>query len=90
MTGNLLKHFTTMFTTFTCQSTSLTRPLRPKYTVHEEKKKLIMFIILQKKKKTKKDKGKGKNRTKHHQIKCQSLTVVSMGFSGGGFEGGVG
>ena len=68
MTGNLLKHFTTMFTTFTCQSTSLTRPLRPKYTVHEEKKKLIMFIILQKKKKTKKDKGKGKNRTKHHQI----------------------
>ena len=40
-----------MFTTFSCQSTSLTRPLRPKYTVHEEKKKLIMFIILQKKKK---------------------------------------
>ena len=39
-----------MFTTFTSQSTSLTRPLRLKYTVHEEKEKLIMFIILQKKK----------------------------------------
>ena len=76
-----------MFTTFTGQSTSLTRPLRPKYTVHEEKKKLIMFIILQKKKKTKKDKGKEKNRTKHHQIKCQSLTVLSMGFRGVGLKG---
>ena len=60
-----------MFTTFTCQSTSLTRPLRPKYTIHEEKTKLITFIILQKKKKKKKkDKEKGKKRTKHNQIKC--------------------
>ena len=49
-----------MFTTFTGQSTSLTRPLRPKYTVHEEKKKLIMFIILQKKKKDKERQGKRK------------------------------
>ena len=80
MTGNLLMHFTTMFTTFTCQSTSLTRPLRSKYTVHEGKKKLIIVIIFPKKK------GKRKKREKR---KCQSLTFVSVGFRGG-FEGVVG
>ena len=54
-----------MFTSLTCQSTSLTRPLRPKYTVHEEKNNLYNFA-----KQKKKDKEKGKKRSKHNQIKC--------------------
>ena len=54
-----------MFTSLTCQSTSLTRPLRPKYTVHEEKNKKIIFIILQnKKRKTRKKEKRDLNITK--------------------------
>ena len=53
-----------MFTTFTCQSTSLTRPLRSKYTVHEENNKSMIFIIFPKKK----EKGKKENQTSPSKV----------------------